>query len=469
VNSFRPYIDQQQPRFLRELTDFLRIPSISSLPEHAGDVAHSARFLADHLRTLRPDRLEVWSTPGHPAVFASWRVSPDLPTVLIYGHHDVQPVDPVSQWISPPFEATVRDGRLFGRGTTDDKGQLWMHVKAIETLQHCLGRLPINISMIVEGEEEIGSENLIGLFRHHPEELASDVVCVSDTDMFRAGVPSICVTMRGLAYFELELRTANGDLHSGSFGGAVANAATELARLLGTLHDDTGRIAIAGFYDDVRAVTEAERREIRALPFDAEVFRSQASGAAEAGEPGYSVLEKLWTRPSLDVNGITAGFQGPGSKTVIPNTASAKLSFRLVADQDPARVERLLRAHVERSVRPGVRATLTSFHSGRPYHAPTEAAVYAVARRALERAFGCPAVYVGEGGSIPFVREISDATGKPCLLLGFGLPDGNAHAPNEWLLLENFHKGIESLAYLYAEMGASRARQARGTHGGNQD
>jgi len=458
VTSFRDYIQEHQPRFLSELGDWLRIPSISSLPEHASDLVRSADHLANHLRTLRPDKVEIWPTSRHPAVFACWRSSPNAPTVLIYGHHDVQPVDPLPQWTTPPFEAAVRDGRLYGRGATDDKGQLWMHVKAIETLQQCLGRLPLNLSMIVEGEEEIGSPSLIELFRRHPEELTADVVCVSDTDMFQPGVPSICVMMRGIACFEIELRTADGDLHSGSFGGAVANAATELARLLGGLHDGAGRIAIEGFYDDVRAMTDGEREELHAVPFDREVFRTQASSAVETGEGDCSTLERLWTRPSLDVNGITAGFQGPGSKTVIPSVATAKLSFRIVADQDPARVHALLRAHVEKQVRRGVQWEVRAQHSGLPYRAPTKAPVFASARRALQRAFGRPAVFAGEGGSIPFARAIGDATGAPCLLLGFGLPDGNAHAPDEWLLLDNFQKGIESLAHLYEEMGATGQR-----------
>ncbi|MBI5538139.1 MAG: dipeptidase [Deltaproteobacteria bacterium] len=458
VEAFHSFIEREQRRFLAELTEWLRIPSISSLPDHKNDLARCAQHLAQSLAPLHPDRVEIWPTPRHPAVFASWNQAPGQPTVLIYGHHDVQPVDPISEWASPPFEATVRDGRLYARGATDDKGQVWMHLKAIETLQRCLGRLPINLSLIVEGEEEVGSENLIGLFREHSKDLEADVVCVSDTDMFQPGVPSICVMMRGLAYFEIRLQSASGDLHSGSFGGAVLNAATALSRLLAELHTRDGRIAIQGFYDDVRAVSEAERAAIRTLPFDAHIFRQQAAGAPDFGEQGFSPLERLWIRPSLDINGITAGFQGPGSKTVIPSVASAKLSFRLVADQDPARVESLLRAHLARACPEGVQLELTTLHSGFPYRAPVDKPVFSLAKKALERAFGRPAVFVGEGGSIPFIRQISDATGKPCLLLGFGLPEGNAHAPNEWLSLDNFRKGIESIALLYEELGRTNPR-----------
>jgi acetylornithine deacetylase/succinyl-diaminopimelate desuccinylase-like protein len=453
VEPLQQFINREQARFLAEVSEWLRIPSISSLPDHREDVARSAQFLAQHLETLGADKVEIWPTPGHPAVFATWKHAPGKPTVLVYGHHDVQPVDPLAQWTSPPFEATLRDGRLYARGSVDDKGQLFMHVKAIEALIHCLGRLPINVSMIVEGEEESGSENLMGLFHEHARELQADVVCVSDTDMFQPGLPSICIGMRGLAYFEIKVQTASGDLHSGTFGGAVPNATIVLSRILASLHDAQGRVSMDGFYDDVRPASAQERAEIRKLPFDSKVFREQSGAFVELGEAGFTTLERLWLRPSCDINGLSGGFQGAGAKTVIPNVASAKVSFRLVANQSPQRVEQLFRDHVARACPAGVQAEIMAFHSALPYHAPTQQPVFELARTALARAFGRPAVYVGEGGSIPFVREIGDATGKPCLLLGFGLPDGNSHAPNEWISIENFAKGIESLAYLYQDMG----------------
>ena len=454
MDSFRAYIELHQHRFVAELGEWLRIPSVSAQPEHRTDMARSAEHLAACLQPLNPDQVAVWQTRGHPAVFASWKRAPGKPTVLIYGHHDVQPVDPLQQWISPPFEASVRDGRLYARGATDDKGQVWIHVKAIETLHKCLGELPVNLLLMVEGEEEVGSTNLLQLFRDHPEQLAADLVCVSDTDMLQPGLPSICTALRGIAYFELRLRSASGDLHSGSFGGAVSNAANEIVRVLSSLHGAGGEVAIEGFYDDVRPASAQEREAMAAIPFDAELFGRQASGAAPCGETGYSTLERLWTRPALDLHGITAGFQAEGSKTVIPAVASAKLSFRLVADQTPQRVEQLLRAHLARVCAPGVAVELKALHSGRPYRAPAAHPAFAAARSALKEAFGRTAVLTGEGGSIPFVREISDATARPCLLMGFGLPDGNAHAPNEWLSLDNFVKGIESVALLYQALGA---------------
>jgi acetylornithine deacetylase/succinyl-diaminopimelate desuccinylase-like protein len=453
VDTLRAFVDREQPRFLRELGEWLRIPSVSSLPRHAEDMSRSAQCLADMLRRLEPDEVAVWPTQGHPAVHARWLRAPGKPTVLVYGHHDVQPVDPLDAWTSPPFEPAVRDGRLFARGSTDDKGQVHMHLKAVEACLACSGALPVNVTLLVEGEEEIGSEHLLALFEAHSRELKGDCICVSDTDMFRPGLPSICVSTRGLAYFEVSVRTARGDLHSGSFGGAVLNAAGVLARLLASLQHEDGRVAIEGFYDDVRPVGDREREQVARLPFDPEVFRDQAAGAPPHGEPGFSPLERLWLRPSLDLNGLTGGFQGAGSKTVIPAEASAKLSFRLVADQDPARVARLLREHLERRCPPGAEIGITSLHAGLPYRAPADAPVFGAARRALERAFGRPAVLVGEGGSIPFVREITDVTHTPCLLVGFGLPEGNAHAPDEWLALDSYRTGTESLAYLYEEIG----------------
>ncbi len=424
-------------------------------------MTRSAEFLASHARALHADQVEIWPTSGHPAVFAAWKHAPGKPTLLIYGHHDVQPVDPNDQWVSQPFEASVRDGRLYARGSVDDKGQVFMHLKAVESLLAQSQRLPINISLIVEGEEEVGSDHLMRLFREHAHELQADCVCVSDTDMFGPGIPSITVAMRGLAYFELRVQTAAGDLHSGSFGGAVPNAANMLCKILASLQDATGKVAIEGFYNDVLPVSPQLRDEIAKLPFNAAVFREQSGGATEFGEQPFNTLERLWTRPSCDINGITSGFQGAGPKTVIPNAACAKVSFRLVANQAPQRVEALLRKHVERVCPEGVRFELAAYHSALPYRAPTEQKVYELARGALARAFGRPALYVGEGGSIPFVPEISNATGTPVLLLGFGLPDGNSHAPNEWISLECFSKGIESLVNLYQDLAHLDATRRR--------
>jgi acetylornithine deacetylase/succinyl-diaminopimelate desuccinylase-like protein len=446
------FIDKHRARFVDELVTWVKIPSVSSDATHAGDVVRSAEHLAERLRALRTSRVEVWPTAGHPAVFAEWKVAPGKPTLLVYGHHDVQPVDPLNEWVSPPFEPAVREGRLWGRGVVDDKGQVFIHAKAIESFVATAGALPINLKLIVEGEEEIGSGNLDTLMRDHAADLKADFVCVSDTAMFGRGIPSLCVGLRGLAYVEVRVDGPALDLHSGSFGGGVLNPVNALARMIATLHDDAGRVAVAGFYDAVRPLTDAERREIAALPFDEKEWLKTTGSPATWGERGYSTLERIWARPTLDCCGISGGFSGEGAKTIVPARASAKVSCRLVPDQEPDEIVGKLTAHFEKVAPPGVRVTVTNLHGGRPYLAPTEHPVYEVAKRAFSKAFGKPTVFIREGGSIPFVRTIADATGKPCLLMGFGQPDENAHAPNEWLDLENYHLGIKSAAYLYDEI-----------------
>jgi acetylornithine deacetylase/succinyl-diaminopimelate desuccinylase-like protein len=446
------FIDKHRARFVDELVAWVKIPSVSSDPARAGDVARNAEYLAERLRALKAARVEVWPTAGHPAVFAEWKGAPGKPTLLVYGHHDVQPVDPLNEWVSPPFEPAVREGRLWGRGVVDDKGQVYIHAKAIESFIATAGALPINLKLIVEGEEEVGSANLDILMRDHAADLASDFVCVSDTAMFGRGIPSLCVGLRGLAYIEVRVDGPALDLHSGSFGGGVMNPVNALARMIATLHDDAGRVAVAGFYDTVRPLTDTERREIAALPFDEKEWLKTTGSPATWGERGYSTLERIWARPTLDCCGISGGFEGQGAKTIVPARSSAKVSCRLVPDQEPDDIVRKLTAHFEKVAPPGVRVTVTNLHGGRPYLAPTDHPVYEVAKRAFSKAFGKPTVFIREGGSIPFVRTIADATGKPCLLMGFGQPDENAHAPNEWLDLENYHLGIKSAAYLYDEI-----------------
>jgi acetylornithine deacetylase/succinyl-diaminopimelate desuccinylase-like protein len=446
------FIDANRRRFVDELIEWVRIPSISSDPKHAPDVAKGAEHLAAQLRVLGATRVEIWPTAGHPAVFAEWKQGAGLPTLLVYGHHDVQPVDPLAEWVTPPFEPNLRGGRMWGRGTVDDKGQVYIHAKAIESFVRTAGRPPINLKMIVEGEEEIGSVNLDTLLRDHATDLAADFVCVSDTAMFGRGIPSLCVGLRGLTYVEVFVDGPSVDLHSGSFGGGVANPVNVLARMIASLHDDKGRVSVAGFYDRVRELTAAERREIGALPFDQTEWLRSTGSPAVAGEEGYSTLERLWARPTLDCCGISGGFQGEGAKTIIPARASAKVSCRLVPDQEPDDIERKLTEHFKRVAPPGVRVRVEAMHGGRPYLAPTDHPVYEIAKRAFSKAFGRPTVFMREGGSIPFVRTIADATGKPCLLMGFGQPDENAHAPNEWLDLENYHLGIKSAAHLYDEL-----------------
>jgi acetylornithine deacetylase/succinyl-diaminopimelate desuccinylase-like protein len=447
------FIDDQRARFVDELKAWVKIPSVSCDPAHRADMRTNAEHLAAELRRLKADRVEVWETPGHPAVFASFMHAPGKPTLLVYGHHDVQPVDPLGEWVSPPFEAAVRDGRLWGRGVVDDKGQVWIHVKAIEAFLATGKKLPINLKLIIEGEEEIGSDNLDGLMREHATDLTADFVCVSDTAMFGRGIPSLCVGLRGLAGLEVHVSGPKQDLHSGSFGGGVTNPVNALAKMVAQLHDDRGRVAVPGFYDRVIALTASERAEIAGLPFDEAEWLASTGAPAAAGEEGFSTLERVWARPTLDCNGITGGFQGEGGKTIIPARAVAKITCRLVPDQDPEEIARLVAAHLERLSPPGVRTKVVVAHGGgHPYLAPTSHPVFEVAKRAFAKAFGRPTVFIREGGSIPFVRTIADATGKPCLLMGFGQPDENAHAPNEWIDLENFHLGIKSAAHLYDEL-----------------
>ncbi|MGO9834357.1 MAG: dipeptidase [Polyangiaceae bacterium] len=447
------FIDRHRQRFVDELVEWVKIPSVSSDPARAGDMQRNAEHLATRLRELGAGQVAVWPTAGHPAVFAEWMGAPGKPTLLVYGHHDVQPVDPLSEWISPPFEPAVRDGRLWGRGVVDDKGQVYIHAKAIESFMRTTGKLPINLRMIVEGEEEIGSANLDVLMRDHARELEADFVCVSDTAMFGRGIPSLCVGLRGLAYVEVHVDGPAFDLHSGTFGGGVLNPVNALAKMVSSLHDPEGRVSVAGFYDHVLPLKEADRAQIASLPFDEAAWLQSTGAPAPWGEKGYSTLERVWARPTLDCCGIGGGFQGEGAKTIIPARASAKVSCRLVPDQEPDDIARKLAAHFDRVAPPGVRVRVTFLHGGRPYLAPTDHPVYEVAKRAFSKAFGKPTVFMREGGSIPFVRTIADRSGKPCLLMGFGQPDENAHAPNEWLDLENYHLGIKSAAYLYDEIG----------------
>ena len=452
MDDFSRYIDQHRARFVDELATWVKIPAISSDPSHVKDMAANAEHLKNHLAALGPDQVEVWPTKGHPAVFAEWNHAPGKPTLLVYGHHDVQPVDPLPEWISPPFEPAIREGRMWGRGVVDDKGQVMIHANAIEAFVKTQKKLPINLKLIVEGEEEIGSENLDELMRANASRLAADFVCVSDTAMFGRGIPSLCVGLRGLMYLEVTVSGPKGDLHSGSFGGGVANPVNVLAKMIAKLHDDDGKVTVPGFYDKVAILTAAERKEIASLPFDEKEWLASTGSPAISGEKGFSTLERVWARPTLDCNGIWGGFQGEGAKTIIPARASAKISCRLVPHQEPEEIQQLVASYLKKLAPPGVTVRVEYMHGGRPYLAPTDHPVFEVAKRAFTRAFGKPTVFIREGGSIPFVRTIADATGKPCLLMGFGQPDENAHAPNEWLDLENFHLGIKSAAFLYDEL-----------------
>ncbi len=446
------WIDDAREKSVDELKEWVRIPSISSDARHKADLEKNADWLIAKLKTLGADRVEKWPTAGHPAVFASYMHQPGKPTLLVYGHHDVQPIEPLAEWKSPPFEPAIREGRMWGRGVVDDKGQVHIHVKAIESFIRTAGKLPINLKLIVEGEEEIGSANLDTLMREHEKDLVADYVCVSDTAMFGRGIPSLCVGLRGLVYLEVHVDGPKQDLHSGSYGGGVLNPINALAKMIAKLHDDDGRVTVPGFYDQVLPLTTIERKEMGDLPFDEKGWLAQTGCPALAGERGFSTLVRIWARPTLDCNGISGGHEGEGSKTIIPARAMAKISCRLVPNQSSGDIQEKVGAYLKTIAPPGVRVRIVPLHGGEPYLAPTDHPVFEVAKRAFSKAFGKPTIFMREGGSIPFVRTIADRTGKPCLLMGFGQPDENAHAPNEWLDLENYHLGIKSAAHLYDEL-----------------
>jgi acetylornithine deacetylase/succinyl-diaminopimelate desuccinylase-like protein len=447
------YLTTHRARIRDELFDFLRIPSVSARSEHAGDVRRAAEWFAG---TLRDAGLEttIHETAGHPVVVGEWRgAGPQAPTVLVYGHYDVQPAEPLELWDTPPFEPTVRDGNVYARGSVDDKGQLFLHAKALEAHLATRGTLPVNVVVLAEGEEEVGSEHLAPFIEQHAALLACDGVVISDSAMFAPGQPSILSSLRGMAYFQIDVEGPAGDLHSGSYGGAVVNPAMALARILATFHDADGRVAIPGFYNAVLPWPEHVREGMRALPFDEAEFRREVGAPALGGEAGYTTLERLWTRPTCEVNGLLSGYTGEGAKTVLPAKAMAKVSCRLVPGQEPVEIERLMRDHVARVAPPGVRATATHLHGGRPWRADLAGPLFDAARRALAAAFGREPVVVGEGGSIPVVGDFERVLGAPVLLMGFGLPGENAHAPNEWMSMENFERGMRAAAALLDELG----------------
>lgn len=446
------HIQTHRDHYVAELKTLLAIPSISALPEHAPDVRRCAEWLGGEMQRIGLENVRLVETPGHPVVYADWLHAEGAPTVLFYGHYDVQPVDPVDLWESPPFEATVRDGEIYARGAADDKGQVFMHLKAIEAYLKQTARLPVNIKLVIEGEEEVGSVHLDDFVRENRDLLAADVVVVSDSAMFDRDVPSICYSLRGLVYFQLDVRGTASDLHSGVFGGAVANPAMVLAQVLAQARDRGGRIKIPGFYDDVAPLTEEERAAWARLPFNEKKYRKDLGAPKLFGESGYTTLERVWARPTFEVNGILSGFTGEGAKTVIPATAMAKISMRLVPDQDPDRIAAAFDAWLSKVMPKTVTYALTRMHGGRPWITAYDNAFVQAAGRAIEQGFGKAPVFCREGGSIPVVSTFKDLLGLPAVLFGVGLPDENAHAPNERLDLGNFHNGIVASAILYQEI-----------------
>jgi acetylornithine deacetylase/succinyl-diaminopimelate desuccinylase-like protein len=452
MNNVIDFINTNRDRYLDELKEYLAIPSISALPEHKADVRRCAEWTADEMRRIGLQNVRLEETPGHPIVYGDWLGAEGAPTILFYGHYDVQPVDPLDLWESPPFEATIRDGEIYARGSADDKGQVFMHFKAIEAHMKQNGKLPVNMKILLEGEEEVGSANLDDFIKAHREELSADVVVISDSPMFDRGIPSICYGLRGLVYFQIDLRGTKSDLHSGSFGGAVANPNMVLAQILSQMKDKGGRIKVPGFYDDVVPLRDEERAEWKKLPFSETRYRKELGAPKLFGESGYSTLERVWARPTLEVNGILGGFTGEGAKTVIPAVAMAKVSMRLVPNQNPDRIAELFEAYVKKIAPKTVEVTVTRMHGGKPWMTDFDNPFVQAAGRAIEKGFGKAPVFNREGGSIPVVATFQEILGLPSVLFGVGLPDENAHAPNEKLDLNNFHGGVIASAYLYEEV-----------------
>ncbi len=451
------FIHTNRDRYVRELKDYLAIPSISALPQHRNDVRTCAEWTAAEMTRVGLENVRLVETPGHPVVYGDWLHAEGAPTILFYGHYDVQPVDPLELWESPPFEATVRDGEIYARGSADDKGQVFMHFKAIEAHMKQNGRLPVNLRVIIEGEEEVGSANLDDFIRANKSTLGADVVVISDSAMFDRGIPSICYGLRGLAYFQIDVRGSSSDLHSGIFGGSLANPAMVLAQMLAKMKDNGGRIKIPGFYDDVRDLTEAERAEWKKLPWNDKRYAKELGAPKLFGEKGYTTLEQRWGRPTFEVNGLLSGFTGEGAKTVLPAVAMAKVSMRLVPDQHPDRIAELFEAYVRELAPKTVEVKVTRMHGGKPWMADFDNVYVRAAGRAIEQGFGKEPVFCREGGSIPVVATFQEELGLPSVLFGVGLPDENAHAPNEKLDLSNFHNGIVSSAILYDEVAKTRA------------
>ncbi len=447
------YAVTHQQSQLQELKALLSIPSIGAQPQHKSDMIRAAQWLADHLRSIGMQRAEVMPTAGQPVVYAEWLgAGQDRPTVLIYGHYDVQPADPLELWQSDPFKPEVRGDNLYARGASDDKGQFFTHVKAVEAYLKTSGKLPVNVKFIIEGEEEVGSPSLEPFIEQNGRLLASHLALISDTSMLRPDLPALTYALRGLCYMEVEVTGPQRDLHSGSFGGAVYNPIQALAEIMVSLKDSHGRITIPGFYDRVCPLDDEERKSLAEVPFDEAGFRSEAGVSATWGEEGYTVLEQITARPTLDCNGIWGGYTGEGSKTVLPSKASAKISMRLVPDQDHREIARLFRAHVLQVAPPQVQVEVRDLHGGKPAMVDRHSPVMRAAATALERAFGRPPVFIREGGSIPVVTTFKNVLGAPSVLMGLGLSDDNLHSPNEKFYLPNFYRGIQASIHFLDEL-----------------
>ncbi|MBV9183746.1 MAG: dipeptidase [Acidobacteria bacterium] len=450
------YARQNQQRFLSELKDLLRIPSVSTLAEHKNDVQRAADYVASELRRVGMENVEVIPTKGHPLIYADWLHAPQMPTALCYAHYDVQPPDPLNEWITPPFEPAERNNNLYARGAVDDKGQLWMEVKAIEALMRGHGgELPINVKFLLEGEEEVGGESIADYIRKQKRKLKADFALVCDTELFAPDLPTLCVGLRGLVYTELEARGPKTDLHSGMYGGAAPNPFFALVEILSKLKDESGRILIPGFYKQVKAPSPLELKAWKRLPFDEEQYRKKEVGSkALVGESAYSVLYRTWARPTLEIHGMPGGFTAEGAKTVIPARARAKVSMRLVPDQDPNDILDRYQAYIKRVTPKGIETRIKLWSKGQACVVPTDNAYIQAATEALRAVFHQETVFIRSGGSIPVVTDFYDVLRIPSVMMGFGLPDDNLHAPNEKFHIPNFYRGIESICLFFENLGA---------------
>ena len=459
AGSVQDYLDAHRDEHFQEFLSLLAIPSVSTTPELAGEVRRCAEWVADRLKKAGVPDVELIETAGHPVVFGTWHDAPAKPTILVYGHYDVQPVDPLNLWQTPPFEPTLRDGRLYARGVSDDKGPMLIPIEVAESFFAREGRLPVNVKFMIEGEEETGSPNLEPFVAAHRELLRADVVISADGGMWRIDEPSLTVANRGLAGLELTLRGPGKDLHSGRHGGSVANPLHAMASLVASLHEPDGRVAVAGFYDRVRELSGAERAEIAALPFDEAAYLAQVGAPAAVGEAGYSTLERQWTRPTLEVNGMWGGYQGPGQKTIVPSLAHAKITCRLVPDQDPAEVVAMVARHLERHVPDGTRLAISAGdHGARPFHIGRGNPALKAAEAALEATYGVAPLIVRMGGTVPVAEIFQRLMGLDTVYFSFSTDDEDFHAPNEFFRVHRLHEGLAAWARLWDRLGQAAAR-----------
>ena len=456
ASSAVSYAQQNQQRFLGELKDLLRIPSVSTAPEHKDDVRRAAEFVASEMQRIGLENVEVISTKGHPLIYADWLHAPGKPTVLCYAHYDVQPAEPLNEWITPPFEPTERNHNIYARGAVDDKGQLWMEIKAIEALMKGHnGRLPLNVKFIIEGEEEVGGESIAAYVRKEKSKLKADFALVCDTELFAPDLPTLCVGLRGLVYTEIEAQGAKTDLHSGMYGGAAPNPLFALIEIISKLKDAKGRILIPGFYKGVKAPSKAELKAWKRLPFNENHYRKTEVGSKVlTGEPGYSVLYRTWARPTLEVHGMPGGFTAAGAKTVIPARASAKVSMRLVPNQDPDNILKRYTKFVKKLTPKGIELNVKVHSKGPACVVGTDNRYIQAATEALHDVFKKDTVFIRSGGSIPIVTDFQDVLKIPSVMMGFGLPDDNLHAPNEKFHIPNFYRGIESIIRFFEKLGS---------------